>query len=143
MPKSLDDFKRLLARLQFTTPGGERWYYDAYLRGGDLFTLRVVSPEGECNVTGNPSPWKGRPWVLSTHMTDGEVVQTAFLATMTALEHEARENFKFDGVTVLDPHLDIHAMAEARRSGQIAVVERSAPVPPATPKVVGKYEGMA
>jgi hypothetical protein len=43
-------------------------------------------------------------------MTDGEVVFTAFKALNTALEHEAREMFKFDGVTVADPHVDIHAL---------------------------------
>lgn len=69
--------------------------------------LRVVCHKGSCNVTGEPLSWKGRKWRLSVHMTDGEVVQTAFMALMTALEHEARERFKFCGATVFQPHFDI------------------------------------
>src|SRR4051812_18073238 len=34
---------------------------------------------------------KGRKWMLSPHMTKSEVIQTAFKAIMTALEHETRE----------------------------------------------------
>lgn len=72
--------------------------------------------QGTCNVSGKPDNWRGRKWRLSPHMTKGEVVQTAFLATMTAVEHETREQFKFDGVSVFDPHYDIDKLVELRRS---------------------------
>ena len=48
-------------------------------------------------------------------MTHGEIVQTVFKATMTALEHEAREMFLYKGVSVLDPHYDIEKLVEFRR----------------------------
>lgn len=91
---------------------------------GDRYVLQVGDPNGTCNVTGGPLPWWGRKWRLSPHMTDGEVVQTAFLAVMTALEHEAREKFTYKGVTVFDPHLDIDKMVELRVSGVLGIKER-------------------
>lgn len=75
------------------------------------FWLRVGDPTGRCNVTGASMPWWGRKWRLSIHMTNGEVVQTAFKALMTALEHEAREQFTYKGQMVMGPHLDIDAWA--------------------------------
>lgn len=65
---------------------------------------------GTCNTTGEPLDWAGRKWGLSYHMTDSEVVQTCFKAVLTALEHEAREQFRFDGAAVMNPHYDIYAL---------------------------------
>lgn len=78
---------------------------------GGYYWMRVKDPSGTCNTTSQPHPWKGRKWRLSPHMTDGEVVWTAFKAILTAQEHEAREQFKFDGVAVADSHVDIHKLA--------------------------------
>jgi hypothetical protein len=78
--------------------------------------LRVHCHEGVCNVSGAPKPWSGRKWRLSVHMTDGEIVQTAWLAVVTALEHEAREQFKYKGEAVFDPHYDIDKLVALRRS---------------------------
>jgi hypothetical protein len=77
--------------------------------------MRVVCIEGTCNVTGQPLGWKGRKWRLSSHMTDGEIVQTAFMAVMAANEHETREKFTYRGVSVFDPHYDIEKLVELRR----------------------------
>lgn len=76
----------------------------------------------------NPSEemeWTGRKWRLSHHMTDGEIVQTAFLAVMTAQEHETREQFKFCGVSVFDPHYDIYKLVDLRRQSD-AILGRAA-----------------
>lgn len=88
------------------------------------YYLRVVSPNGVCNRTGQEVPWKGRKWRLSQFMTDGEVVGTAFMAYLTALEHEAREQFTFDGVSVFDSHVDIHKLVQLHQSGD-ALCERT------------------
>lgn len=99
-------FKRLLTRISYPGLALETTY-----EPGHNYFLRVTAPEGTCNTTGQPHPWNGRKWLLSPHMTDGEVVWTAFKAILTALEHEAREQFKFDGVAVADSHVDIHKLA--------------------------------
>ncbi len=74
-----------------------------------------VRCSGVCNTTGQPILWHGRKWALSTHMTRSEVVQTAFKAVVTALEHEARERFRYRGESVFDPHYDIDALVEHRK----------------------------
>jgi hypothetical protein len=77
-------------------------------------SLRVSNPDGICNETSEPLPWNGRWWRLSRHMTDSEVVATAFKAVLTALEHEARESFRFLGQPVYDSHLSVYELAKVR-----------------------------
>lgn len=69
--------------------------------------LRVHCPNGVCAVTGEAAPWVGRAWPVSLGITNGDLVQTAFKAILTALEHEARELFTFQGERVMDPHRDM------------------------------------
>ncbi len=64
---------------------------------------------GPCSVTGNKQWHNCRKWFLSTYMTDGEVVQTAF-AALQAEEHECREFFKYDGHVIMNPHLSLEAL---------------------------------
>jgi hypothetical protein len=92
-------------------------------RGTD-WVLRVGDPNATDNVTGEPMAWKGRKWLLSEHMTDGEIVQTAFLATLTAIEHEIRETFTFRGAAIFDPHYDIQKLVDLRLQPD-ALKERS------------------
>lgn len=82
-------------------------------------SLRVVCIEGTCNVTGKPMRWNGRWWRLSEHMTPTEIVLTAFKAVLTALEHEAREQFTYKGVAVLDSHIDVEALVAARSENKL------------------------
>ncbi len=79
------------------------------------FYAQIVDLNGVCNVTGEAMPWGGRKWILSMHKTDSEIVQTVFKALMTAMEHEAREQYLYKGVPVLDPHLDIEKLVELRK----------------------------
>lgn len=56
-------------------------------------------------------PWAGRKWYLSPHMTDSEVVQTAFAAVMAAMEHEVREKFRFGNASPFNPHFHVDDLA--------------------------------
>ena len=69
-----------------------------------------VQADGPCSETGEMHRWRGRKWFLSKHMTESEVVQTAFLAVMTAVEHETREAFTYAGHAIFSPHYDIHKL---------------------------------
>lgn len=80
-----------------------QWVFDALDEAGDL------------------EPQTGRKWYVSSHATRSEVVQTLLKAVLTAEEHEAREQFRYDGVAIFGPHLDVDAMVaapvgEARRT---------------------------
>ena len=65
-------------------------------RDGEREYLQVVFA-CVCSTSGKPEKHRGRKWLLSPHMTKSEIVQTAFKAVMTALEHEAREEFRYRG----------------------------------------------
>ena len=75
------------------------------------FYLQVVF-QALNHETGVFEPQHGRKWLLSPHMTKSELVQTAFKAVLTAEEHEARENFFYQGKPVFGPHLDVEALLE-------------------------------
>jgi hypothetical protein len=66
--------------------------------------LQVGKFEGVCNVTGKSLAWRGRKWPIEPEHTEGEIVRTALKAVLTAVEHEAREQFLFDGKAIFDPH---------------------------------------
>lgn len=115
--KRLEDFADILDRIEY--PG---YRLSLYTRPGET-NLVVECDEGTCNITGKPMGWRGRKWRLSPFMTDGEVVQTAFMAIMAANEHETREKFLYRGVTVFDPHYNIEKLV-ALRSQPDAIKER-------------------
>lgn len=79
---------------------------------GDRPILQVSCPDGQCNVSGQPMAWKGRKWFLSIHMTKSEVIQTAFKAVLTAVEHELRETFRYRGQAIFGPHFSVDVMAD-------------------------------
>lgn len=109
----------LLGRIE--TPEGA--YFIASSEGS--YAQLRVEMETKDNVTGAPMIANGRWWRLSPHMTDGEIVQTAFKAYLTFLEHEAREQFKVDGVSVFDPHYDLDALIALRKSPGGGLKERT------------------
>lgn len=121
---STDLFNRAMAiATKITLPFG--WVTFVELGPVPQVLLRVGDPNGTDNVSGAPLAWKGRKWLLSKHMTDGEIVQTTFLALMTAIEHEAREQFFYKGEAVFDPHYDIEKLVELHRRPD-ALKEREA-----------------
>jgi hypothetical protein len=65
--------------------------------------------------------WSGRKWMLSNHMTIGEIVQTVLSAVLMWTEHEVREHFKFRHKAIFNPHLSIKTLLE--RSDDIEVRE--------------------
>ena len=50
--------------------------------------------------------WYGRKWYLSDHMTDDEIVKTAYAAFEAAVKHEIMEGFTVDGITLFNPHVN-------------------------------------
>lgn len=48
---------------------------------------------------------------------DSEVVQTALLCWLTAVEHETRDQFTYHGQRVLGPHFDVDALAGLAQAG--------------------------
>ncbi len=99
-----------------------KWMLECEFPGTDFFVrldgqrpYLQIEVSGKCAETGAQMEWRGRKWFLSLHMTKSEVVQTAFLAVMTAAEHEVREHFKFRGQSIFSPHYDVDQLALLRQ----------------------------
>jgi hypothetical protein len=80
------------------------------------FHIWITAME-KCTYTGEPSLQEGRRWFVSTGCTPSDVVRTAFKAVATWAEHETREEFKFKGVRVFSPHLELNNLV-ARGAGK-------------------------
>jgi hypothetical protein len=107
LPQQFTHYKKVLGEVAF--PG----FTFQLFNHGPHYHLRVRC-KGTCNVSGKPLDWSGRWWRLSPHMTPTEIVLTAFKAVLTALEHEAREQFTYKGVAVLDSHIDVEELVRIR-----------------------------
>lgn len=90
----------ILGRIRFRD-----WWFRV-LPIGDGFSLQV------CFVAAGAAQ-HGRKWYVSSHATDGEVVQTALKSVLTALEHEAREDFTYRGRAIFGPHCSLDALHAA------------------------------
>lgn len=69
-----------------------------------------VEYDAPCSKSGEMSTWKGRKWYLSSYMTAGEIVNTAFCALEAAVKHEILEGFKVDGKPVFNPHVSFEEL---------------------------------
>lgn len=80
-------------------PNGTGWFLQ----------VSFIAPDS-ANLAAGPVRQKGRKWIISRHAIKQEVVQTAFKAVMAAIEHETREQFKYNDVAIFNPHIDLEAL---------------------------------
>jgi hypothetical protein len=105
---TLGETLELLAEVEFLD-----WEFEVSVEATIPF-LRVAFLAPDNHSPGSePVRQYGRKWRLSQRMTRSEIVTTAFKAVLTAMEHETREQFKYKGVDVFGPHIDVDAMHEA------------------------------
>ncbi len=90
----------VLRKLKF-----QDWKFVAAERGGMVYIKATWA--APCNVTGTPSQQVSRRWLIRPEASEMEIVQTAFKLVITALEHEAREQFAWHGRAVLGPHQNL------------------------------------
>lgn len=57
--------------------------------------------------TGVVEPQRTRRWNITPKMTHSEIVQTAFKACLTSMEHRARESFRYKDARVFGPHFNV------------------------------------
>ena len=117
MSLTIDQVTDALRRCAF--PGYSFTVYGDFGKGGDCYLqARFMAP---CAVGGEAMPQTTRKWRLSQHMTASEIVQTAFKCVLTAVEHEAREQFTYRGQAIFGPHFDVEALVAIRRSSRLEV----------------------
>ena len=71
--------------------------------GTALLTGFFLAPDVS-DPNGGRSQWQTRRWVIEADDSDEQIVRTAFLLTMQAIEHEVRESFSFNGLRLFNPH---------------------------------------
>ena len=72
----------------------------------DGFQLQLTCEEEDLS-NGKPELQFGRKWHIGKRASKSEIVQTAFKAVVTWMEHDAREHFRYKGAQVFGPHFDI------------------------------------
>ena len=111
--RTIESVWDLLSRVHFDSQRLAYTFVVGKMGDGYFLQVRYVDEDTE---TGEPERQHGRKWYVSRFSTDSEIVQTAFKAILTSLEHFAREHFLFDGVPVLGPHFDLQFLVEAARA---------------------------
>lgn len=84
--------------------------------------ITFVAPS---NMTGKVELQACRKWMLSYHMCDDEVLTTALKATLGAVEHEAREQFKWKGEPIYRPHYDPNELYELSKRNAVQRREKN------------------
>jgi len=72
-----------------------------------------MNPDGEMQLQ------NCRKWMLSFHMCDEEILSTGLKAVLAAVEHEAREQFKWKGQPIYRPHYSADALYELSASNAV------------------------
>ena len=71
--------------------------------------IKFMAP---CNMTGEMQLQSCRKWMLSYFMCNEEVLETAYKAVRTAVDHEMREQFKWKGQPIFRPHINPDVLYE-------------------------------
>lgn len=82
------------------------WEYHLYDTSGNSLYMQIHFPSIDLE-TKESCVVHSRKWMISMHMTKSEIVQTALMATLAAIEHEARENFRYQGKSIFGPHYNV------------------------------------
>lgn len=110
--QTIDTIQKLVSEISFR-------HWNLFVHNEDRPYLQWVWKE-EDPVNGGIFHCAGRKWMLSYYMTDSEIVQTAFLAAQTAVNHETREFFKFQNRPVMRPHFDVYELVKLCDEGAVS-----------------------
>lgn len=108
---TLKDVNEALSQVEFTN----HVFQAEEAPGGFHMWISGIEPD---SYTGRMEVQEGRKWFISNKCTPSDVVRTAFKATSTWAEHEARETFKFKGARVFSPHFDLNKAVARKRDEQ-------------------------
>ena len=96
------------------------WMFRVGVSNDNTPYLQVLFKDKD-RITGVEEIQRCRKWQLSYHMVNSEVVRTAYKAVEAAMLHEVQEAFKYRGARIFNPHVDLDALAESMRSGEVGV----------------------
>jgi len=109
--KTYDEVLAIVAEVQFmdrritVSVVGEGYHLQVQYMEEDIDTWKVELQ-------------KARKWYVSPYSTETEIVETAFKACRTSMDHVLKEHFLYKGRRVYSPHFAIQAridMCDARK----------------------------
>lgn len=107
--KTFLEIKTIISRIKY-----KEWFIDVKDSEGRAYLqVSFVAPD---IATGEREVQKGRKWWLSPHMTETEIVTTAFKAVVAAEEHEVRENFRYDDQLIYNPHFNVNDLVKLAKT---------------------------
>lgn len=112
MDSKIAEIKKLTSRITMNVLGTElsiRIERDNVRPKDGRIFLQIIF-DTACTKNKEQKEWHGRKWYLSDAMTNDEIIKTAYSALKAAVEHEAMEGFKVDGVILFNPHLDFEEL---------------------------------
>ena len=107
----LEEVQKLVQRISISCFGTQfrmRVEHDNEFENGRIF-IQIVY-DAPCTKTGEMKEWRGRKWYLSKHMTNDEIVKTAYTAFQSCITHEVMEGFKVDGIVLFNPHTNFERL---------------------------------
>lgn len=107
---TIDELRSVLADIEF-----QGWRFGVDVWTGHILHIRVEFDAFDNHDESNDEamPQSGRWWRIEKNASRSDVVRTAWLAVMTAMEHEIREQFKYQGKAIFDPHFCVDCMVNA------------------------------
>jgi hypothetical protein len=104
---NIERLKQILCEVDY-----KDWvFHTGAMENGWFIQATFMAPDNDIPGS-DPVGQSGRKFYISPYMTEGEVVQTCFLAIKTAEEHEMRELFQFRKQRVFGPHFNLGWLAE-------------------------------
>lgn len=112
--KTLEEVKDFVSNMRFEIFGKELTilvkYDQAFGEGINRRIYIQMEYTDICRTTQEERVWRGRKFQISEHMTDDEIVKTAYVAFEACVKHEVMEGFTFNGVCIFNPHIDYKAL---------------------------------
>lgn len=109
----------VLSRVKY--PGLTFHLVGDFTEGAATFLQARWSAPTNWQANAESTEQSSREWLLSHHMTESELVQTALKCVLTAVEHEAREFFTYCDQPIFQPHYNVHALLELCEQGRLDV----------------------
>jgi hypothetical protein len=93
----------------------EFWVTEVYNQGETHHEIYISYWEKDVDDPSAVLQQFGRSWAIELDYNRDQIVQTAFKACLTSMEHRTREGFKYKGERVFGPHFNLDDLVELCR----------------------------
>lgn len=93
--------------------------WDILVRYDDTRPYIQIQFDAPDSFTGVMARQYCRKWMLSPHMTETEIVATAYKAIEAAIIHEMKEDFRYIGEPIFRPHFDVKALWQLSKDRKV------------------------